>query len=804
MPYKIKKTAVLGAGVMGASIAGHFANAGYPCILLDIVPPRLTPEDEKAGLTKESPKFRNRLAEQGKQGMKKAKPSPIFTKSKLDMIETGNFEDDLSRLKDADLVVEAIIENMEIKKKLFTNLAPNLSPTCILTSNTSGLSINDLAKTLPEELRGRFCGTHFFNPPRYMKLLEVIPGEDTDSEVLSTLVKFGEYELGKGIVHAKDTPNFIANRIGVYALMLVIHKMAEMGMTVEEVDALTGRPIGHPKTASFRTADLVGLDTLLHVANNVYEGLVDDPYREVFKAPQFLKEMVEKGLLGGKAGKGFYKKIKSPEGKSIILSLDYNTMEYTEQGKASFGSVSQTKGMSDAGERIKAMMFAEDKGGEFTWKTTAPMLNYAAYCVPEISDDIVNVDNAMKWGFNWKLGPFETFDAVGVEQWAEKWTAEGNELPSLVKSLLDSGKKTFYEREKGVEYFFDIGKKAYEKIDYPPQYIDLSALKEQGRTIKENAGASLIDIGDGVACLEFHTKMNAIGPDIINMMKESVEEVENNWEGMVISNQSSNFSVGANLQLILMTIMNEEWDELEWVVKSFQEANMRLRYSSKPVIAAPFGLTLGGGCEVTLGADAVRAAAETYIGMVELGVGVIPAGGGTKEMVRRHAAMVPDNLADADIFPFIRRGFEAIGMAKVATSGEEAREFGFFTDRDGITMNKDFLIHDAKQMVLSMVREGYREPRPAEDIPVLGSKGIAAIKVFLFGFQDGNWASAYDVHLGNMLAKVICGGDVAAGTRVSEQYLLELEREVFLSLCGQRKTQERMKHMLEKGKPLRN
>jgi 3-hydroxyacyl-CoA dehydrogenase len=802
MSYEINKVAVLGAGVMGATIAGHLANAGIPSVLLDIVP-RFTEQDAAAGLTEDSPAFRNRLAVKGIQGLKKAKPAPLFLPELVELITPGNFEDHLEWLRDVDWVIEVIIERMDIKRSLLARVAEHVGPRTIVTTNTSGLSINAMAEGLPADLRKRFLGTHFFNPPRYMKLLEIIPGEETDPEVVRTMVDFGEKVLGKGIVYAKDTPNFVGNRIGVFALMHVIHTMVEMGLTIDEVDLLTGKVIGHPNSASFRTADLVGLDTFLHVANNVYESLTEDERRETFRPPEFMARMVENGWLGVKSGAGFYKKTKV-DGKTQILTLDYRTLEYHPQEKPSFASVTAAQNARGTAARIRALIEGKDKGAEFTWRTFAALVDYGARRIPEIADDIVNIDNAMKWGFGWKLGPFEKADAVGVPYFARRWAEEGHEVPPLIAEMLEAGQESFYERREGRVYYWDVGKKEMVPVPMRPEQIEIPMLKARsGGIIKENSDASLIDMGDGVALLEFHTKMNAQGPTIWNLMNWAVDEVERNWEGLVIGNQGSHFSAGANLMLMLMAIQEEEWDEVDAMIRLFQKVNMRLKYSSKPVVGAPHGMVLGGGTEVCLHCDQLQVAGETYMGLVELGVGLIPAGGGTKEMTLRAADHIPKGV-EAELLPFIRRAFETIGMAKVSMGAPEAARLGFLRPTDKITMNKDFLLHDAKQALLGLAKGGYKPGKPRTDIRVLGRAGLAAIEVFLWNMKEGNFISEYDMHLGRKLAHIMCGGEVEPGTLVSEQYLLDLEREVFLGLMTQAKTAARIQHMLRTGKPLRN
>ena len=802
MNYQIRKAAILGAGVMGARIAAHLANAGIPSYLLDIVPTELTEEESAKKLTLESPQVRNRFALAGLETAKKSRPAAFFSPDLASLVTVGNFEDNLNWLSDADWIIEAVVERLDIKKQLLDKVERHRKKGTIFSSNTSGLSIKSMAEGRSEDFRKHFLGTHFFNPPRYMKLLEIIPTQETLPEVVRAMAQLGERILGKGIVYCKDTPNFIANRIGVFAMLHAIHTMLEDGYTIEEVDQLTGPATGKPKSATFRTGDLVGIDTIVHVANNLYEAVPNDEMRQALVVPDFIKTMVERKWLGDKTKQGFYRKTKG-EGGREILTLDHQAMDYRERKKGSFGSLETAKNIEDLRERLKMLASSKDRAGAFIWKTLSAALLYSAARIPEISDDIVNIDNAMRWGFNWDLGPFETWDAIGVEESVARMRSEGKNIPPIVEKLLQSGKKSFYERRDGARYFFDLGSSTHTKEKEPIGLIFLPSLKERNKVIKKNPGASLIDLGDGVACLEFHSKMNAIGEDIIQMVNFAIPEVEKNFEGLVVGNEGTNFSVGANLVLILMTAQEEDWDELDLVVRQFQKATMSLRYSPKPVVVAPFGMTLGGGCEFTLHGDRVRASGELYIGLVEVGVGVIPAGGGTKEMLLRNLEGVPKG-SDADLFPFVKRAFETIGLAKVSTSTVEAKSIGYLRATDGITMNKDHLLADAKNTVLAMAKEGYNMPSPRTDIPVLGEPAFATLKLGMHMMKRAGWISEYDMHVGTKLAYILCGGDLTSKQLVSEQYLLDLEREAFLSLCGEPKTQERMSYMLKNGKPLRN
>jgi 3-hydroxyacyl-CoA dehydrogenase len=786
---------------MGAQIAAHLANAGVEVLLLDVAPTSLTKEEEARGLTLESRAVRNRIVNAGLAAAQKIKPAAFFSPAAARLIATGNLEDELAKVSDADWIIEAVVEKLEIKRDLFARVERFRKAGTIVSSNTSGISIKAMAEGMPDDFRGHFLGTHFFNPPRYLKLLEIIPTAETLAEVVSFVTDFCDRRLGKGVVSAKDTPNFIANRVATFSSLNAIRVMIEGGYTIEEVDAMTGPVVGRPKSASFRTTDIVGLDTALYVAENLYAAVPDDEKRDVLVPPDFLREMVKRGWTGNKAGQGFYKKQRGEGGKTEYHALDYTTMEYKPSQKVRFPSVDAVKSVEDTAERIRTLIYGKDRVGEFLWKTISQNLIYTANRVPEIADDIVNIDNAVRWGFNHEFGSFELWDVIGVEKSVAKMREDGQQIPALVEKLLASGKKSFYERREGRSYYFDYQSGDYKEVDPRPGVIILKSLKERERVIKKNAAASLLDIGDGVACLEFHSKMNAIGADTIAMMNYSVKEVGENFEALVIGNQSENFSVGANIMLLLLGIQEGEWDEIAMSVRQFQNANMNLRYSPRPVVVAPQGMALGGGCEVTLHGDRARAAAETYLGLVEVGVGLIPGGGGVKEMVLR---AVEDALPDEDLFPRIKKVSEAIATARVSASAVEAQEIGFLRETDHLTMNRDRLIEDAKQTALAMVREGYTQPRPRADIPVLGESALAAIKLAVHMMIRGGFISEYDGHVARKLAHVITGGDLSHKTLVSEQYLLDLEREAFVSLCGERKTQERIQHMLKTGKPLRN
>jgi 3-hydroxyacyl-CoA dehydrogenase len=810
MKRVIKRCGVIGAGVMGATIAAQLANVGLEVVLVDIVLPELTKDDKKKGLTKESMEFRNRLARNGVDAALKSKPASFYVPENATRITIGNTADNLGWLSEVDWIIEVVVERLDIKKDVFEKLETVLKPGTIITSNTSGISARAMCEDRSENFRKHFAITHFFNPPRYMKLLEIVPGPDTLPEVIESLAEVCEKVLGKGIVYAKDTPNFVANRIGTYGMFYAIQAMMELGLSIEAVDQLTGPIIGHPKSASFRTTDLVGLDTLAHVAQNVYEGAPNDEKRDMFKVPDFIQRMIEKGMLGDKTGLGFYKKTKDDKGKKTILSLDYKTLEHTPQEAVNLASLEAAKNISGTAAKIKSLFSAKDLAGQFTFRTLTETLIYAANRIPEIADDIVNVDNAMKWGFAWRMGPFETWDALGVGKSVAKMKEAGYEIPAWVQEMLEGGNESFYKREAGMLSFYDMVSKGYKEVPVKPGIILLPSLKEREKKVAGNKGASLIDLGDGVACLEFHTKMNAMGDDIITMVVKSADIVSADFEGLVIANHSDNFSAGANLALVLFTAQEEEWDELEWMVKAFQDSFMKLKYLDKPVVAAPAGMALGGGCEICMAADRVRYAAETYMGVVEAGVGLIPAGGGTKELLLRNTehlfevqkgGLYPKQI---ELMPFVARAFETIAMAKVSTSGPEAVKLGYLRPTDKMTVNRDYLIEDAKNTVLAMNMEGYQPPRPRNDIRVAGENTFAMIKLGLWSMHESGYITDHDVTVSTKVGYVLCGGNVLADTTVSEQYLLDLEREAFVSLCGEPKTQARIQHMLSTGKPLRN
>ena len=816
MKRRIEKTVVLGAGTMGSRIAAHFANAGLPCILLDIVPPNLSADAPSSE--------RNKIVRAGLDAAKKSKPAAFFTAALADKIEIGNFEDDLGRCAEADWIIEVVAENLEIKRKLLTRVAQFRKPGAIVTTNTSGLPVHLIAEGMSEEFQQHWAGTHFFNPPRYLKLVEVIPGPKTSKEVVESLSEFCDRRLGKGVVVVKDTPNFIANRIGTFSMLNALRLMGTLGMTVEEVDACTGPAVGWPKSATFRTADIVGLDVLVHVVKNIYETAPNDESREMYKVPALVEEMAKRGWLGDKTGQGFYKKVKG-EGKQEILTLDVNTMEYRSRQKAKFASLEMGKAIEDTRERLRALVGPVlegqngDKAQQFLWRGLSETCLYAARRVPEISDNIVDVDRALRWGFGWELGPFEIMDAVGVQAFAGQVQREGRALSAVIEKVLASGRKGFYESEKGTTTVFDIGSGGTKKVEEPMGVIILKSLKDAGREVERNSGASLIDLGDGVGCCEFHAKMNAIGADLIAMLHKGLKRLETDFDALVIANQAVNFSVGANLMLVLVGAQEQEWDELHAAVKQFQNINLAIKYSPKPVVAAPQGMALGGGCEVSLHASRIQAAAEAYIGLVETGVGLIPGGGGTKEMLIRAnertggtaLSLSSSPEADLDLFHALKSIFETIAMAKVGTSAEECRELGYLRREDGLSMNRDRLVADAKAAALSLVRGGYKplaaswqDGARSTQIKVLGEQFLAGAKLAIHMMFRGGYASEYDAHVGRKLANILAGGALTSPQLVSEQYVLDLEREAFVSLCGEKKTQERIAHTLKTGKPLRN
>ncbi|MCB9506498.1 MAG: enoyl-CoA hydratase/isomerase family protein [Myxococcales bacterium] len=798
MAYDIRKVAVLGSGVMGSGIAAQLTNAGIPCLLLDIVPPNPKPGDDVT-----SKAFRNSFSSGAIAKFAKQKPAPLMSKRALEILEVGNFDDDMGRLAEVDWVIEVVVENLAIKQKVFANVEANIRPGTIVTSNTSGLSIKGMTEGRGDDFKRHFLVTHFFNPVRYMKLLELVEGEDTDPAVTAAVHAFGEETLGKGIVYGKDTTNFIANRIGVYGMMKTIEEMRRAELTVEEVDKIFGPAMGRPSSAIFRTGDLVGLDTFLHVAKNCYDTLVHDEEREVFRAPDFLEAMVQRGMLGDKSGGGFYKKAKGADGGKAILSLSLDTLEYVEQKKVRFDSLGAVRSVDDVRKRVAMMLDADDTAAKFAKKVTLDVLAYASRRIPEIADDVVNVDRGMRWGFGWDIGPFETWDAIGVEKGLAMMAELGIEPAAWVKEMVAAGRTSFYGVDGAADTFWDIPSRASKVAPESRRNLRVEHLKRTGGKVKENFGATLWDMGDDVLLVEFHTKMNAIDDDIIAMLDAAVDEAEANYKGIVIGNDATPaFSAGANIMALLMGARGGQWDMIRKMVGDFQRVNQRLRYSKIPVVTAPGGLALGGGAEVTMAGNAVQAKSELYMGLVEVGVGLIPGGGGNLQMLRNvYGSYALD--PDFDPFPFIKKVFLSIGMAKVVTSAEEAKEAGFLNPTDGISMNGDFALFDAKQRALGMYEAGFRPPRPSRFL-LPGTHGRATIDMMLYDMQLNNQISDYDRHIGSKLAGVLTGGDCSPTVPVTEERLLEIELEAFLSLCGEERTHARLEAMLTTGKPLRN
>ena len=795
--HSVKKAAVLGAGVMGSGIAAHLANAGIPTLLLDIVPPKAA-EGDPVG----TPGFRNKFALGALANLKKQKPAPLFSLAALKLIEVGNLEDDLARISECDWVVEVVKEDMAVKRALFAKVEPLLKATAIVSSNTSGMSIKGMTEGRSAAFKKQFLVTHFFNPVRYMKLLELVAGEQTDPRVLAAFAKFGEEVLGKGIVYGKDSTNFIANRIGVYAMMRTIEQMQKAELTVEEVDKIFGPAMGRPKSAVFRTADVVGLDTFAHVARNCYDTLTADEEREVFKAPAFLEQMLSKGMLGEKSGGGFYKKAKGEGGEKAILSLDLKTLEYRPQKKVRFESLGAAREIEDVRARSAAVMNGVDAAAKFAERVTLDSLAYASRRIPEIADDLVNIDRGMRWGFGWEVGPFELWDAYGVKKGVERMKELGFKPAPWVEQMLAAGRGSFYAVADGQDTYWDIASRSVKKVEASRRAVRLEVLRRGHRKIAENGSATLWDFGDGATLLEFHSKMNSIDDDIGQMLDQAIIETEANFRGLVIGNDGANFSAGANIMALLMAVKSDDFESVRKMVSNFQQVNQRLRYSAIPVVTAPFNLTLGGGAEVTMAGNAVQASAELYMGLVEVGVGLIPGGGGNLMLLRNlfgpHAGD-----KDFDALPFLKKAFLTIGTAKVATSAEEAQEACFLKQTDGISLNRDFLLSDAKARVLGMADAGFRPPRAAQFL-LPGRSGAATIDMMLYDMLLNHQISEHDRKIGKTLASVLTGGNTSTSAPVSEQQLLELELEAFLSLCGEEKSQDRIAYMLTEGKPLRN
>ncbi|MBA3647494.1 MAG: 3-hydroxyacyl-CoA dehydrogenase [Chitinophagales bacterium] len=796
---KIRRVAVLGSGVMGSRIACHFANIGVPVLLLDIVPKELTADEKKKNLSPDSLAVKNRVVNSALQNTIKSNPAPLYRHSFSKLITTGNFTDNMKDIAGCDWIIEVVIENLEVKKNIFEQVEKFRTPGTLITSNTSGIPIHLLAENRSEDFQKNFCGTHFFNPPRYLRLLEIIPTAKTDSGVTDFLVQYGDLFLGKTTVLCKDTPAFIANRIGIYAIMRIFYLMDHLVMTVDQIDSLTGPLIGRPKSATFRTSDVVGLDTLVSVAKFVYDACPNDESRELFKIPDWLSQMVKNKWLGDKSGQGFYKKEKI-DGKTVYPSIDLKTLEYSVKEKTKFKTIEALKQADNLRMKMKVAVNGEDKAGEFYRSFFYGLLAYVSHRIPEISDTVYQVDEALNAGFGWELGPFETWDAMGVEETVSAMESSGNTPAPWIQEMLSKGFKSFYKVEEGKKKYYDLSSSLYKNISGTDAFIILE--NHADKIVWANSGCSLIDIADGAVNLEFKTKMNVIGGEVLEGVNKSIEIAEKNFAGLVIGNQGENFSAGANVAMILMLASEQEFDELNMACRMFQNTSMRIRYSTIPVVVAPHHLTLGGGCEFALHADKVQAAAETYIGLVEFGVGIIPAGGGTKEMTLRASNAYREGEIE---FPELQKRFLNIATAKVATSAEQAFDMDIFRNGvDDISMNQNRLIADAKQKVLEMHREGYTMPVPHNDIYVLGRGALAAFYAGITAMAYGNYATEHEKLMAEKLAFVMSGGDLTAPAYVSEQYLLDLEREAFLSLVTTKKSMERMQSILKTGKPLRN
>ncbi len=798
---RIKKIAIIGSGIMGSGIACHFANIGVDVLLLDIVPRELNDKEKDKGLTLEDKVVRNRLVNDALTASIKSKPAPLYHPSFKNRITTGNLEDDIAKVADVDWIMEVVVERLNIKQQVFEKLEEHRTPGTLITSNTSGIPIKFMSEGRSEDFQKHFCGTHFFNPARYLKLFEIIPGPKTDASVLEFLNEYGEKFLGKTSVLAKDTPAFIGNRIGIFSIMSLFHTVKDLDLTIEEVDKLSGPVIGRPKSATFRTVDVVGLDTLVHVANGIKENCPNDERNELFVLPDFISTMMENKWLGSKTGQGFYKKHVSAEGKKEILSLDLNTLEYREKKRAKFATLELTKTIDKVVDRFKVLVKGKDKAGEFYRKSFAALFAYVSNRIPEITDDLYKIDDAMKAGFGWEHGPFQIWDAIGVEAGIEMMKAENLEPNAWVTEMLASGSSSFYTVKDGATYAYDIPKKSQEKIPGQDSFIILDNIRKSNEVFK-NSGVVVEDLGDGILNVEFQSKMNTIGGDVLAGLNKAIDIAEKDFAGLVVGNQAANFSVGANIGMIFMMAAEQEYDELNMAIKYFQDSMMRMRYSSIPTVSAPHGMTLGGGCELSMHADKVVAAAETYIGLVEFGVGVIPGGGGSKEMALR----AQDTFRKGDVeLNVLQEYFLTIGMAKVATSAYEAFDLGVLQKgKDIVVVNKDRQIAVAKQQAKFLADLGYTQPVKRKDIKVLGKQALGMFLVGTDAMNASNYISEHDQKIANKLAYVMAGGDLSEPTLVSEQYLLDLEREAFLSLCTERKTLERIQHMLKTGKPLRN
>jgi 3-hydroxyacyl-CoA dehydrogenase len=808
---RISKVAILGAGTMGARIAAQFANAGVPSYLFDIVPP-----DADAPA-------RNKIAAAGLEAAKKSKPAAFMEPSLAGLVTIGNFDDDLKKLAEVDWVIEAVVENLDLKRALLHKVEAIRKPGTIVTTNTSGLPVGKIAEGFSDDFRRVWFGTHFFNPPRYMRLLEIIPTPEAEQAAINAIAHFCDVRLGKGVVVAKDTPNFIGNRIGTFSVLNVMRLMQEMGLSIEDVDALTGQAVGWPKSATFRTIDLVGLDILGHVVGNMTTNVHDE--RSDLRLPDFFTQMIQLKWLGDKAKGGFYKKVKGEGKEDERLALDWKTLEYHPRQKPKFAALDMAKNIEDTGTRVRTLLGFDggtsqknDKAGQFLWAALSDLWTYSANRVPEISNSIVEIDRAMRLGFNWELGPFELWDAAGVEATVARMQKEGKPVAASVERLLAAGHKGWYiddSKSPAGRRYWDLGSESWEPVQVPAGVWSVTVAKKSNGVVKKNSGASLVDIGDGVGCIEFHSKMNSLGADIITLITQALKPggPGDNFDAFVITNDATNFSVGANLMLLLMSVQEDEWDEVDLAIRQFQGMTQAIKFSPKPVVVGAFGLCLGGGTEISLHAAARQPHAELYTGLVEVGVGLLPGGGGCKEMLLRavdsaaasRGAVSGEALAGSvEMMEAMKRAFETIATAKVATSAHEARALGFLSDSDPITMNRERVLSDAKARALELVRAGYEPPVPRANIPAPGENLLAALKMGVHMMRQGDYITDYEVKLGHKIAEVLCGGNVTPGTMVSEQYILDLEREGFKSLCGERKTQERIQYTLKTGKTLRN
>lgn len=801
MNTHIKKVAVLGSGVMGSRIACHFANIGCEVILLDIAPKELTADETKKGLSLESKAVRNRIVNQSLETAVKSNPSPIYRKSFAQRIVTGNFDDDMAKIANCDWVIEVVIERLDIKKLVFDQVEKYRTPGTLITSNTSGIPIHMMLDGRTDDFKAHFCGTHFFNPPRYLQLLEIIPTPSTKPEVIDFLMDYGSRFLGKKTVLCKDTPAFIANRVGVYSIMALFHAVSEMGLTVEEVDKLTGPVLGRPKSATFRTCDVVGLDTLVHVANGLKANCPTDEEKALFELPDYISKMVENNWLGSKSGQGFYKKVKTADGKSEIHALDLKTLEYRASEKVKFATLEMTKPIDDLKQRTKMLFMGMDKAGEFYRKLFGGLFAYVSNRLPEITDDLYKIDDALKAGFGWELGPFETWDIIGLDQ-GLKLIADNNKTAAAwISDMKTAGIASFYKLEKGQKMYYDVQSKSYKTIPGTENLVLLDALRSENK-VWGNSDTTLVNLGDGILNLEFHTKMNTIGGGVIEGINKAIDLAEKEYNGLVISNTGQNFSAGANVGMIFMMAIEQDFDELNFAVKAFQDTMMRIRYSNIPVIVAPHNMALGGGCEMSMHADKVVAHAELYMGLVEFGVGLIPGGGGSKEYAKR----LSEELKEGDIkINRLRERFLTIGQAKVSTSAYEAFDLGYLRNGiDEVVVSRDHQLARAKAAAIELANKGYIAPKREKNITVMGQEGLGIVYVGANSMLSGNYMSDHDRVISEKLGFVLCGGDLSENTVVSEQYLLDLERKAFVELCAERKTLERLESLVKNGKILRN